>query len=93
MQIRQARYGQESGDPTIDLHGLRVADALRRVHSFLLAEQARDTFCVRIVTGNGTGAVKSAVRDMLTGHAAVASWRPTLTGDAAMIVTLNPPRR
>jgi len=88
-----ARYGEEAGDPTIDLHGLRVADALSRVHQFLVREQARGTVCVRVVTGNGTGAVKTAVRELLSRHVAVASWSPTLHRDAATIVTLSPPRR
>jgi DNA mismatch repair protein MutS2 len=87
------RYGDEAGDPTIDLHGLRVADALRRVHAFLLQHQARGAVCVRVVTGHGTGAVKAAVRELLDDHPAVAAWRPALARDAATIVTLRPPRR
>lgn len=90
---RPPRYSEEAGDPTIDLHGLRVADALTRVDLFLRREQARGAICVRVVTGNGTGAVKAAVRELLDGHRAVASWRPTLNRDAATLVTLRPPPR
>jgi DNA mismatch repair protein MutS2 len=71
--MSQARYGEEAGDPTIDLHGLRVADALRRVEAFLRQHQARGAVCVRVVTGNGTGAVKAAVRELLSQHPAVAT--------------------
>ena len=91
--MTQPRYRDEAGDPTIDLHGLRVADALRRVEAFLRQHQARGAVCVRVVTGNGTGAVKSAVRDLLDRHPAVAAWSPSLTRDAATIVTLRAPPR
>jgi DNA mismatch repair protein MutS2 len=87
------RYTEEAGDPTIDLHGLRVADALGRVDLFLRREQARGTVCVRVITGNGTGAIKTAVRELLDSHRSVASWRPTLHRDAATLVTLRPPGR
>jgi DNA mismatch repair protein MutS2 len=86
-----ARYGEESGDPTIDLHGLRVADALRRVDAFLRQHRSAGAVCVRVVTGNGTGAIKEAVRELLSRHPAVATWSPTLRRDAATIVTLKPP--
>jgi len=76
----------------LDLHGLRVAEAVRRTNGFLFGEQARGTISVRIVTGHGTGAVKEAIRELLRGHPAVASARPALRTDAAMLVLLKPPR-
>jgi DNA mismatch repair protein MutS2 len=80
-----------SGEPELDLHGLRVAEALRRASSFLVHEQQRGTISVRIVTGHGTGALKSAVRDLLARHPAVASARPSVGTDAATLVVLKPP--
>ncbi|TME34511.1 MAG: hypothetical protein E6I75_13440 [Chloroflexi bacterium] len=80
------------GEPVLDLHGLRVAEAVRRTNGFLFGEQARGTISVRIVTGHGTGAVKEAIRELLRGHPAVASARPALRTDAAMLVLLKPPR-
>jgi DNA-nicking Smr family endonuclease len=79
-----------SSEPTLDLHGLRVQDAVRRTTVFLVAEQGRGTAVVRIVTGQGTGAVKSAIRDLLRTHPAVATARPALHTDAAMLVVLRP---
>jgi DNA mismatch repair protein MutS2 len=76
----------------LDLHGLRVAEAVRRTNAFLLGEQTRGTISVRIVTGHGTGAVKDAIRDLLRSHPAVVSARPALRTDAAMLVLLRPPK-
>ena len=77
----------------LDLHGLRVAEAIRRTSAFLVREQARNTISVRVVTGHGTGAVKEAVGELLRTHPAVASARPSLRSDATMLVLLNPASR
>jgi DNA mismatch repair protein MutS2 len=78
-------------EPELDLHGLTVTEAVRRVRAFLVQEQRRGTIAVRIVTGHGTGALKSAVREVLETHPAVASSRPALSGDATRLVVLRPP--
>lgn len=70
---------------------MRVADAIRRTTVFVVAEQQRGTPVVRIVTGHGTGALKHAVRDVLTSHPAVAYLRSSLHSDAAVLVVLKPP--
>lgn len=85
------RNDPPSDDPTLDLHGLRVDEAEKRTHNFLLAEQARGTVAVRIVTGHGTGAVKEAVRGLLRGHPSVSSWQPALRQDAVTVVVLRAP--
>jgi DNA-nicking Smr family endonuclease len=74
----------------LDLHGLRVAEAIRQTSVFLVREQARGTISVRVVTGRGTGAVKQAVGELLRTHPAVASARPSLRSDATMLVLLKP---
>ena len=83
--------GGGGDEPVLDLHGVRVADAIRRTTVFVVAEQQRGTAVVRIITGHGTGAVKHAVRELLTSHPAVAYLRPSLSSDAAMLVVLKPP--
>jgi DNA mismatch repair protein MutS2 len=80
-------------EPVLDLHGLRVADALRRTTAFVVAEQQRGTPVVRIVTGHGTGALKHGVREVLASHPAVAYLRPSLHSDATLLVVLKPPPR
>jgi DNA mismatch repair protein MutS2 len=79
-------------EPQLDLHGLRVPEALKRTTSFLIHEQQRGTISVRIVTGHGTGALKTAIRALLAAHPAVASTNPALGTDAATLVVLKPPR-
>jgi len=78
-------------DPVLDLHGLRVNEAIRRASAFLVAEQRRGTNVVRIVTGHGTGALKQAIRDMLRVHPAVLRSSPALGSDAVTLVVLKPP--
>ncbi len=78
----------------LDLHGLRVAQAVSQTSAFLFREQARGSVSVRIITGHGTGALKQAVRQVLSKHPAVASSLPTLRSDAATLVVLRAlPRR
>ncbi len=89
--MRQRPDPPSPGEPVLDLHGLRVNEAVRRTNTFLARERARGTISVRIVTGHGTGAVKQAIRALLNGHPAVASMRPALATDAATLVLLKPP--
>jgi DNA-nicking Smr family endonuclease len=87
--VRDDRHGE----PVIDLHGLRVAQAISQTNAFLLREQARGSVAVRIITGHGTGALKTAIRALLVNHPAVASSLPSLGTDAATLVVLSPKPR
>jgi hypothetical protein len=81
------------GDPSIDLHGIRVAPALDMVEEFLRDHVAQEHWSVRIISGTGTGAMKKAVRAYLDRHPLVEAWRPSLQTDAVTVVDLRPPRR
>jgi DNA-nicking Smr family endonuclease len=81
------------GEPTLDLHGLRLRDALQRTDSFLRREQAQGTTAVRIITGHGGGVLKQAIGDLLAGHPSVARVTIALRSDAARVVVLRPPIR
>ena len=89
---RNRRDQHAANEPVLDLHGLRVAEAVSRTRAFLVREQAQGTISVRIVTGRGTGALKEAIGALLREHQSVASMRPSLGGDAAMLVVLKPGR-
>jgi DNA-nicking Smr family endonuclease len=78
-------------DPVLDLHGFRVAEAIRRTSVFLVTEQQRGTSVVRIITGHGSGAIKQAIRSMLQTHPAVLRSSPALESDAVTLVVLKPP--
>jgi DNA mismatch repair protein MutS2 len=94
FEMRSDSRGSSSKDePVLDLHGLRVDEAIRRTSAFLVRERERGTISVRVVTGHGTGALKKAVGELMRSHPAVSSLRPSLGSDAAMLVVLKPPAR
>ena len=80
------------GEPTLDLHGLRLREALQRTDTFLRREQAQGTVAVRVITGHGSGVLKQAIGDLLAHHPSVARVTTALQGDAARIVVLRPSR-
>ena len=58
----------------LDLRGVRVADALDRLDSFLDKAVIAGLSSVRLVHGVGTGALRSALREHLTRHVLVGSF-------------------
>ncbi|HWP28101.1 MAG TPA: Smr/MutS family protein, partial [Chloroflexota bacterium] len=74
-----------------DLRGQRVADALEAVERYLDDAYLAGLPSVRIVHGHGTGAVRQAVRELLSRHPHVRSWAPAdprQGGDGATEVQL-----
>ncbi|MBX6350847.1 MAG: Smr/MutS family protein [Clostridia bacterium] len=67
--------------PSLDLHGLRVEEALAAVDRYLDDAVRAGWREVRIVHGRGTGALRDAVRRFLAGHPQVAAWRPGLPSE------------
>lgn len=61
--------------PELDLRGLRVDEALRRLETYLNEACLADVASVRIIHGHGTGAVRDAVRKALAGHPLIESFR------------------
>jgi DNA mismatch repair protein MutS2 len=75
----------------INLHGHRVDEALEKVEK-LVSDASRDgAMQVRIDHGRGTGALRRAIREYLTGHPLVASWgpEPGPSGDGVTVVDLK----
>ena len=58
----------------LDLRGVRVVDALDRLEGFLDKAVLAGLSSVRLVHGEGTGALRSALRERLTGHVHVRSF-------------------
>ena len=85
------RQSPSPDEPTLDLHGMRVREALQRTDGFLRAQQLTGTVTVRIITGNGTGALKQAIGELLAGHPSVTRVAPALRTDAVQYVVLRPP--
>ncbi len=86
-----ARPSSRAVPSTLDLRGARVEEALALLDDLLdragLAGAARLT----VIHGHGTGALRDAVRALLSKHPLVREWRPGAQGeggDGATIVTL-----
>ena len=88
------RWDNADAEPKqeLDLHGLRVKEALAEVDSALNRATLTGLAQVTIVHGKGTGALREAVRDHLEGHPMVDSWSPDYSGedtsDGALIVKI-----
>lgn len=64
-----------SSAPELDLHRLTIDEALPRVDNFLYKAYVARISSVHIVHGKGTGVLRSAVRDYLSRHHLVKSFR------------------
>lgn len=54
--LRRISKGRQQIDARLDLHGLRVAEALPRLQRFLETAQMRGAKVVLVITGKGSGA-------------------------------------
>ena len=75
----------------LDIRGMRVEEALIRVDEFLDKALRDGLSSVRIIHGKGTGALREAVREMLTDHRLAKSHSsepPERGGDGATVVEL-----
>jgi DNA mismatch repair protein MutS2 len=86
------RAGARTPDRTLDLRGARVDDALAQVDRFLDESMTLNRDVVFVVHGHGTGALRSAIRDHVRKHPAVAKSRagePNEGGDGVTVVFLK----
>jgi DNA mismatch repair protein MutS2 len=78
--------------PQLDMRGWRVEDALMELETYLNDAVLSGVSSVRILHGKGTGALRAAVREHLTGHPLVqssASAPAREGGDGVTIVKLT----
>ncbi len=73
VELSETPGGAQSPGMEIDLRGLTTEDALPRVDKHLDAAALAGLPWVRIIHGHGTGALKRAVREMLSKHPLVRS--------------------
>jgi len=69
--------------PEVNLHGYRVDEALNVIDSLLDDAALEGMSSLKIVHGKGTGALRRAIREYLSGHPLVASTEPGEGGSAA----------
>ncbi len=76
---------------SLDLRGARVEEALAMLDQYLDDAANAGTGRLTVIHGHGSGAMRDAVRSMLSGHPLVREWRPGEQGeggDGATIVSL-----
>lgn len=81
----------ESPGFELDLRGVRVDDGLDRLERYLNQAWAARLPFIRIIHGRGTGAMRSAVREVLAAHPLVGTSRPgegNEGGDGVTVVKL-----
>ena len=74
--VRVDRTSRPRTGGEIDLRGLRVDEALSKVESLLNDAALDQSAKVKIIHGKGTGALRTAVREYLTGHPLVTESGP-----------------
>jgi DNA mismatch repair protein MutS2 len=87
----KASVGVAAVPATLDLRGARVDEALETLDRYLDRASVAGAGSVTIIHGHGTGAMRDAVRSLLTDHPLVREWRPGERGeggDGASVVTL-----
>jgi DNA mismatch repair protein MutS2 len=86
-------FVRPSGVPvSLDLHGMRVHEALEKTDQFMDQALAAGLGFVRLVHGHGTGAIRRALHDHLRGHPLVKRYRhgsPAEGGGSVTIVDLR----
>ena len=75
--------------PEVNLHGYRVDEALNVIDSLLDDAALEGMTSLKIVHGKGTGALRRAIREYLTGHPLVATAEPGEGGDAAGVTVVQ----
>ena len=85
-----SRPAKRQVNTELDLHGVRVEEALERIDSFLNDATLAGLSSVRIMHGVGTGALRNASREYLSHHPLVKSVRrdESITNDSATVVEL-----
>ena len=89
--LRSGRGGAAGIAATLDLRGARVEEAMETLERYLDQASLAGAARVTIIHGHGTGAMRDAVRAVLSSHPLVKDWRPGERGeggDGASIATL-----
>lgn len=83
-----SRSNKKQCDDEIDLHGLIAEEALFRLDLYLNEAFIAGLPRVRVVHGKGLGTLRHVVRELLTGHPLVRSFRPGEPAEGGAGVTV-----
>ena len=89
--IYYTRPAKKQVSRELDLHGVRVEEALEQLEGYLSDAAVAGLSSVRILHGVGTGALRNAVREYLSGHPLVRSVGrdETIVADSVTVVELT----
>lgn len=77
-----------SGTDVIDLHGLRVEDALDQLDKFVDTALVLNFSTIKIIHGHGSGRLRNAARDFLANHPYVLNFRFGAPWEGGLAVTV-----
>ena len=91
LSVRYSRPQPTTVERELVLRGMRVEEASARVDGFLDDATLAGLSTVRILHGAGSGALRSAIRELLVGHPLVKSFGPDpeLRSDSVTVIELN----
>jgi DNA mismatch repair protein MutS2 len=91
VSVRYSRPQRTTVERELVLRGMRVEEASARVDGFLDDATLAGLSTVRILHGAGSGALRSAIRELLVGHPLVKSFGPDqeLRTDSITVIELN----
>ncbi|WP_299073536.1 endonuclease SmrB [uncultured Paraglaciecola sp.] len=93
-EVKRLRRGDYPPDLILDLHGLNKEQAKHELAALIHAAQKQHVYCVSIMHGKGTYALKKAIPNWLTQHPAVMGFHQAPKewgGKAALLVLIELP--
>jgi DNA mismatch repair protein MutS2 len=73
---------------TLDVRGARVDEAVEMVERYVDQASVAGAPRVTIIHGHGSGALRDAIRGLLSGHSLVRTWRPGERGEGGAGATV-----
>lgn len=89
-EVKRLRRGDYPPDLILDLHGFKKDDAKLEIAALIQAAQKRHIYCVSIMHGKGTFALKKAIPNWLIQHPAVLGFHqaPKVWGGQSALLIL-----
>jgi len=93
-EVKRLRRGDYPPDFILDLHGFKKEEAKLEIASLIHAAQKKHVYCVSIMHGKGTYALKKSIPNWLIQHPAVMGFHQAPKewgGQAALLVLIDLP--
>jgi DNA-nicking Smr family endonuclease len=93
-EVKRLRRGDYPPDLILDLHGVRKEDAKYEIAALIHVAQKKHVYCVSIMHGKGTYALKKSIPNWLIQHPAVMGFHQAPKewgGQAALLVLIDLP--